>query len=118
MNKREIGIKYEESAARYLEDRGYTIEQRNYRNRYGEIDIIAKKERTWVFCEIKYRSSAMCGDPSEAVDYRKQKKICRTAFCFYASHGFTEEVPCRFDVLSVYADGSIVHLENAFGFCV
>lgn len=88
----------------------------NYRNRYGEIDIIAKLGDVLVFCEVKYRSSNSCGEPSEAVSESKQKKICRAAFLYYAQNGFANEAPCRFDVLAVYGNGYIVHYTNAFEF--
>lgn len=116
-NKRSIGTKYETMAAEYLTEHGYKIIERNYRNKYGEIDIIAEDtDGVMVYIEIKYRSSKKCGDPLEAVDYRKQKKISRTAFYHYAGNGYNEEKPCRFDVIAIYGDDSIKHIENAFDY--
>ena len=117
MNKRRIGAEYEKRAADYLTGQGYTILERNYRNHYGEIDLIAEDpEGTLVYCEIKYRSSDSIGDPLEAVDLRKQKRISRTAEYHYAYHGYTENRRCRFDVIGIYADGRIIHREAAFDF--
>jgi putative endonuclease len=52
----------------------------------------------------------------EAVDLRKQKKISKAALYYYSSHGFAEGIPCRFDVLAVWGDGKMEHLQNAFEF--
>lgn len=73
------GVKYEEVAARYLEHNGYVILEKNYRCRYGEIDIIAEQKGSLVFVEIKYRQSDRYGSPSAAVDYRKRRHISATA---------------------------------------
>lgn len=114
MNTRKTGAEYEELAAHYLKEQGYLILERNYRNRFGEIDILAKKDAQLVIVEVKYRSTAEHGDPLEAVDTRKQKKICRTASYYCMMHGIMENVPCRFDVIAIYGDGTLRHEENAF----
>ena len=99
-------------AVRYLEEKGYQILERNFRCRYAEIDIIAKKEEMIIFFEVKYRKNALAGSSLEAVDYRKQKRISKAALYFLARQG-TLEVPCRFDVIGI--DGTeIVHVEHAF----
>lgn len=116
INKRKIGNHYEDIAADYLKSRGYKILSRNYRNRYGEIDIIAMYEQTLVYCECKYRSGERYGDPIDAVDERKQKKICRTALYHYSKFGYDKNMPCRFDVIGIYGDDIIRHVENAFEF--
>lgn len=115
-NKRLAGARYEETAAQYLSEEGYLILNRNYRNRYGEIDIVAKKEAVYIIVEVKYRGSCRCGDALEAVDKRKQRRICRTAMHYYREHGYGMDTPCRFDVIGIYEDGSISHIEDAFEF--
>lgn len=117
MNKRRLGAEYESMAADYLTGQGYRIVEQNYRNHFGEIDLIAKdRDGTLVYCEIKYRSDTASGDPLEAVDRRKQKRISRTAEYHYAYHGHEAGLPCRFDVIGIYGDGSIRHIKNAFEF--
>lgn len=116
-NKRTIGTQTERIAADYLKEKGYTILEVNYRNRFGEIDIIAKQGETLVFAEVKFRSTETFGNPMEAVSYAKQRKISKTALYYYAGHGYKESVPCRFDVIAIYGDGRLEHLENAFDFC-
>lgn len=116
MNKREKGKKYEAIAAAYLAEHGYEIVEKNLFTPYGEIDIVARKQGTWAFCEVKYRSCGRFGNPMEAVDSRKQRKISLAALYYYARHGFCEEIPCRFDVIAVYGDGAVEHVKNAFLF--
>jgi putative endonuclease len=90
--------------------------ERNYITPYGEIDILAQDVDALVFCEVKYRRTERCGNPLEAVDLRKQKKISKAALYYYSKHGFAEEAPCRFDVVAVSGDGKIEHIRNAFNF--
>lgn len=117
---RSTGKKYEDVAALYLEKKGCRILDRNYRNARGELDIVAAKDGTIIFLEVKYRRNGVCGDPLEAVDTRKQRRISRTALYYLTQHGYGMETPCRFDVIAVYGDTngseSIRHVENAFEF--
>lgn len=115
VNNRQLGFEYEECAAEYLKEKGYQILARNYQNKYGEIDIIAKDYKDEiVYCEIKFRRNNQYGDPIEAVDIRKQRRICKTALYHYAQYGYMEQQSCRFDVIGIYGDGSIKHIEHAF----
>lgn len=116
MNKRETGRRYEEIAAVYLTEKGYHICECNYHNRSGEIDLLAEKEGRIIACEVKYRSREKWGDPAEAVDARKQRRISRTLLYYFAQHGYPEDTPSRFDVIAVYGDGTVKHLKNAFEF--
>ena len=101
MNKRETGSRFEEIAADYLQHAGYEILERNYRDRSGEIDLIAKDGSYYVFVEVKYRENASMGDPAEAVDARKQLKIRNTARRYLYRNRLGESVPCRFDVVAI-----------------
>lgn len=69
-----------------------------------------------VFAEVKYRRNEACGNPLEAVDVRKQRRICRTALYYCMRKGYGDTVPCRFDVLAVGGAGEIAHIKNAFDF--
>lgn len=114
--KRVIGDKGEEFAVRYFEKRGYTILERNYHSRYGEIDIIAGDECFLVFVEVKARKSRSLVSPCEAVDFRKQKKICLTAMKYIAEN--ESYLQPRFDIFEVWQnEGRIYkfnHIEYAF----
>lgn len=113
MNKRKIGAEYEKLAADYLMENGYQIIERNFRNRFGEIDIIARDAEYLVFVEVKYRSSQSFGTAAEAVDLRKQRIITKVAWYYLLTHGENEWTPCRFDVLSIEED-TIRLYRNAF----
>ena len=66
-NSRSVGSRYEAVAAEYLQKEGYRILAKNFRSRFGEIDIVAEEEPYLVFVEVKYRTKQSQGDPSEAV---------------------------------------------------
>lgn len=104
INKRTTGSRYESLAAAFLEEKGYHILERNYRNRKGEIDLIAREKGYLVFIEVKYRSNLEKGWPEEAVDPRKQQKIRQVASVYLYSHGCPEDTPCRFDVVGILGD--------------
>lgn len=114
-NTREIGQEQESRVCTYLERKGYIIEERNFRCRFGEIDIIARQGRYLVFAEVKYRSATDYGTPESAVNWQKRKKIIKTADYYRMKNRILEDVPCRFDVLAV-TDEKIVHYENAFDY--
>lgn len=100
-NHREIGNRYEEIAAKYLAGVGYEILERNFKDRLGEIDIVAKDGRDFVFVEVKYRENLQKGDPAEAVNPRKQRRIRNGARGYLYRHRLGEEVACRFDVVAI-----------------
>lgn len=101
MNKRQTGSRYEEQAAAFLEQQGFRILERNYRDRIGEIDIIAKDGNCLVFVEVKYRKDSGNGYPEEAVGYHKQQRIRHTAEYYLYSHGLGDDTICRFDVVGI-----------------
>ena len=76
-NNRAKGSRYEDRAAAFLENVGMTILERNYRCKAGEIDIIARDDKTVCFVEVKFRNSLKSGFPAEAVGIRKQQRIYR-----------------------------------------
>jgi putative endonuclease len=112
-NKRTLGSRYEDMAAAYLSANGLTILARNYRNRSGEIDIIAKDRDTYVFAEVKGRRSVRAGDPAEAVDRRKQAAIYRTAAWYRMKNNLPDTTPCRFDVIAILGN-EIRWIRDAF----
>lgn len=111
-NKRETGSIHEEKAKEYLEGLGFVILEKNFRTRQGEIDLIGRENGELVFIEVKYRKSERFGLPEEAVDYKKQRKICRTSDVYRMKHGMGE-VPMRFDVIADL-NGEMKLVRNAF----
>lgn len=115
MNNRKKGSVYEDTAASFLIEKKYRILDKNYRKKTGEIDLIAEDPcGTLVFLEVKFRSKATYGDPAEAVNFKKQARIYRTAAWYLLEKGLPETTSCRFDVICVL-NGTIRHIENAFG---
>ena len=113
MNKRELGSRYEDSACRFLTEQGYTILDKNYRCKTGEIDIIGKNEGYLCFIEVKYRSNSEHGFPSEAVDNRKRRRIVLTALSYMNYRRFDPNTACRFDVVEILKDRYSL-IKNAF----
>lgn len=113
MNNRKVGAGYEEKAIAYLQKNGIKVVEHNYRIRQGEIDIIGYQEEYLVFIEVKYRSSSKAGNPAEAVDGRKQRKICRVADYYRYTHGIRDDSPIRYDVIAICGE-EITWYQNAF----
>ncbi len=111
-----LGREGEIKACQYLLNGGYIIKCKNYRTRIGEIDIIASKDGTLVFIEVKTRSNNTYGLPCEAVNKQKQMKIRRIAE-LYLEVEDTFFTSIRFDVIEVYASQTkwhVNHLKDAF----
>lgn len=115
MNKRQIGAFYEEAAARFLEEKGVRIVEHNYRCRQGEIDLVGLDGDYLVFFEVKYRRNADVGLPAQAVDNRKQRRICRAAKYFLYEKKYGESIPIRFDVIAICAE-QMDWYQNAFDY--
>ncbi len=111
-NNRVIGKKYEEIAKDFLISLGYNIYELNFRNKYGEIDIIAQDDKFLVFVEVKYRANIRHGHPREAVNYLKQANIIKVANCYIMQNNLIDNY-CRFDVIEIYHN-NINHVINAF----
>lgn len=112
-NRRSVGAEQETKVQEYLETQGYEIVARNFYTKYGEIDLIAKKDGYLVFVEVKYRADGRFGAPEEAVDFRKQKKIIAVAQYYIYKNKIPFDTPCRFDVAGVMGS-EIRIMENAF----
>ena len=108
-----MGAVWEQKAAEYLEARGMKIKERNFRNRQGEIDIIGYHDGYLVFVEVQYSSGNGKGYAAEAVDYRKQRQICKVADYYRYIHRLGENIAVRYDVIAVQGE-EIEWLQNAF----
>lgn len=103
-NNRAVGARYEQLAEKHLVKNGLRIADRNFRIRRGEIDLIAYDGNAVVFVEVKYRKTKNAGAGADAVDYKKQYRICRIADYYRMLHGMGESCAVRFDVVSIDAD--------------
>ena len=108
MNFLNLGKKGENAACEFL--------KRNYSKKYGEIDIVAKKENLISFIEVKTRSNTDFGLACEAVSKGKQERIIKTAKTFILEYKLNEDY--SFDIIEVYHNNGVVqkieHIENAF----
>ncbi|MFO8086988.1 MAG: YraN family protein [Bacteroidales bacterium] len=111
----DLGAEGEELAVRHLTENGYQILERNWHFGKEEIDIIAQKEDTIVFVEVKTRSSAFFGRPEEFVKRQKQRFIIKAADRYIQYHDI--DMDARFDVIGVIISPGgkdINHIEDAF----
>ena len=116
LNNRSTGERGEKIARRFLEDRGYSIVEQNYRTRHGELDIIARKDGTLVIVEVKLRRTTGFGDPLEAVTPRKRRTI-RSMTEEYLSEKSPDFHTLRFDAIGILLHGGsprITHVQDAF----
>jgi putative endonuclease len=115
MNKRRRGAWGEDRAVAFLEKKGYTVLERNFRTAGGEIDIVAGQGERIVFVEVKVLGAYGREELGRIVGERKRRRIRETADAFLAMHREWRERPLRCDVIAVVPDGDkIVHLEDAF----
>jgi putative endonuclease len=91
----------EQQACEHLQAQGLRLLERNYRSRFGEIDLIMRHANTLVFVEVRYRRSTRFGSPAETVDTRKQARIRATAEHYLQQHPQHTGVSCRFDVVAM-----------------
>ena len=112
-----IGNHGEELAAAFLERNGFTIVERNFRCKGGEVDIVARDGKTLVFVEVKSRKTLSYGVPQLAVTPFKQRQISKAALTWLAKN-HQHDKPARFDVIAILLSSDyqhqIEHIKNAF----
>ena len=114
-DRRARGQWAEDAAARYLTERGLVCRDRNFRSRYGEIDLVMEDGEILVFVEVRSRGGTGFLDPAESVDRSKRARIARTADTWLRRR---RPIPaCRFDVVAVTGEPDapgIRWVRNAF----
>ncbi|MCP4631092.1 MAG: YraN family protein [bacterium] len=114
--EQKFGERSENLAVWYLKKNGYKIIEQNYRNRIGEIDIIARDKKTIVFVEVKSRRSIRFGSPKQAVTPKKQRTISMVAL-YYLKDTKQSDAKARFDVVAITSNRDepcIEIVKNAF----
>lgn len=108
------GAQAEQLAAQFLLQRGLSLLHRNYRCRYGEIDLIMRDAGILVFVEVRLRSRSDFGGAAASIDSTKQARLFRTAQHYLTSQRHIP--PCRFDALLMHSvDGADIEwVKNAF----
>ena len=117
----DLGQWGEELAARYLEEKGWYIRNRDWHSGHRDIDIVAIDEESSVLLmvEVKTRATDVWGEPDEAIDLEKKNNLIKAATA-YLSTNHMQRIEVRYDTISVIGTPldpehvSIVHKENAF----
>ena len=105
----------EDRALAHLLGLGHVLLARNYRIRGGEIDLVTRQGGVIVFTEVRQRRSDAYGSPLESLTPRKMALLSRAALHYLARELGRDDLPCRFDVVSIRgseAAGELTHLEN------
>ena len=116
MNTKERGNRGEERAASYLISKGFSIIERNWRTKGGEIDIIAYKNDILVFVEVKTLPNGTMDMIQRELNYQKRQRIIKTSKRFLLNHRQYSNSYVRYDVIVIDMPGiePVYHIENAF----
>jgi len=91
LSKQALGRQGEDLALNYLKKSGFRILDRNFRTRWGEIDIIAKKEKEYYFVEVKTRSDSKYGDPIESLPFYRIERLKKMTLAYASRHKILEK---------------------------
>ncbi|GAB4333723.1 MAG: YraN family protein [Flammeovirgaceae bacterium] len=117
MKNLDLGTKGENWACEYLIRKNYKIIERNYRFEKAEIDIIAQKDETLVFIEVKLRTNIHFGFPEEFVNYKKRNLLMKAINEYISVNQNFKSI--RFDIISIILRNNapqITHFEDAWGY--
>ncbi len=116
MNTKQTGEEGENRAAEYLISKGFAIIERNWRTKGGEIDIIAYKNDTIVFVEVKTLPNGTDDMIQRELNYQKRQRILKTSKRFLLNHRQYSNSYIRYDVIVIDMPGlePVYHIENAF----
>lgn len=110
-----LGYEGEDIAAKYLEQKGYAVLDRNWRCGHKDLDLVVTKDNVVVFVEVKTRTGTEWGDPVDAVTDRKIRRIVNSADAYIRFNQI--DMDARFDIVSIVVeDGEfkVEHIEQAF----
>ena len=96
-----LGTRKEKQALGFLLTHGLTLLQRNFRTRFGEIDLVMLDRDCVVFIEVRYRGARDLCSAAESVDGRKRRRLMLAAACYLRRHASMAEKPARFDVVAI-----------------
>ena len=117
--KKDLGQYGEDLAADFLKRQGYKILERNFRNKLGEVDIVAAEKDVICFIEVKTRRTPLCGTPFEAISSAKQFKLGQLALSYLKYKKLLDRA-ARFDVVAVFKNENnqdqVEIIKNAFDF--
>ena len=106
MKTQQIGRYGEDLAARFLIKQGFKILARNWRTRYGELDLVGEKNSIIDFVEVKTRTGLVTGEPEEAINFFKMRRLQAAAQSFLCAYKLNEH-PCQVDSVAI-----VLNLKN------
>lgn len=113
LNKKKLGDIAEAKACTYLETKGLSLIDRNFRSPFGEIDLIMHDKKEVVFIEVRSRSYTTFGTAIESINKTKQQKVIKSAVCYLQKRKWLDKVNYRFDVVGC-SPTTIEWIKNAF----
>lgn len=109
------GAQAENQAEKFLQQQGLVLQQKNFRCKAGEIDLIMRDQQYLVFIEVRLRSNRHFSSAVESVTWQKQQKITRAAQIYLLKHNLLDKVRCRFDVVTFdHLSGQPQWIKDAF----
>lgn len=113
VHKKQLGALAEQHACDFLQAKGLTVLEKNYRTVSGEIDLIMRDGRDVVFIEVRSRKQNNYGSAVESINEIKQRKILKTSLLFLQQRNWLDKVDCRFDVIGIDS-GHVEWIKDAF----
>ena len=119
----QLGKWGEDRAEEYLKNKGYKILEKNFRRKWGELDIIAFKKKVLVFVEVKTIKKTSSNEPffpEDEIDQRKERQLRKMAQIYLSYKKIRSDTPCQIDVIAIERQGldeknfNLRHYENAF----
>ena len=104
MRTQKIGQHTENIACRYLQRQGLSLITRNFRSRFGEIDLVMRDQQALAFVEVRYRNACAFGTPLESITREKQRKLQQTGVYFLRCYPYYATLSPRFDVIGLTGD--------------
>jgi putative endonuclease len=101
VSSRQTGQALEARVASFLKKQGLEPVDKNYRCRFGEVDLIMREGNVLVFIEVRGRRGERFGSPAESVTRPKQRRVAAAAAHYLQRHARLAQLACRFDVVGV-----------------
>lgn len=109
-DRAQTGQRWESRAWQHLKQHGCELVARNFRSRFGEIDLIVTDQQTLVFCEVRYRGRGALDSAAESITAHKQRRLVKAAQFFLLKRPGWQQARMRFDVICVDDSADGVHL--------
>lgn len=114
-NKKQIGQAFEQQAYHFLAANGLLLITKNYHCPFGEIDLIMRENDEIVFIEVRMRLHSEYGSAIDSIDYKKQKKLLKSATYYLQQNNLLDKINCRFDVIG-FSNNAIEWIKDAFSY--